>query len=199
MAEGEPALANEPSLNDRAPENEHIHAGVAALCRGVLRHGERRLRRRRPPGLDPGHTAGFQFGDDLVGDFGIEARPVLAGTGASGVSGHRGSPRRAPRASLATFNPSRETRPALSLSGALRGTPRRRGCAGDLGAGQGEGVPLRQPHFLMFAPEKLLFTGRHSASERATVLLHKRLKDGVSTILVKFDADLGPKVVRKVI
>jgi hypothetical protein len=35
------------------------------------------------------------------------------------MSGHRGSPRRAPEASLPTFNPSRQTRPALSLSIAL--------------------------------------------------------------------------------
>jgi hypothetical protein len=52
-----------------------------------------------------------QLGDDLVSDFLIKARPVLAGTRASGVSGHRGSPRRAPRAFLATPNPSRPTRP----------------------------------------------------------------------------------------
>ena len=70
----------------------------------------------------------------------IKARPVLAGTGASGVSGHRGSPRRAPRASLATSNPSRKTRPHSNSRG-VAGCPRRRGCAGDLGAGQGEGVP----------------------------------------------------------
>ena len=38
----------------------------------------------------------------------------------------------------------RRTRSALSLQkGALRGPPRRRGCAGDRGAGQGEGLPLK--------------------------------------------------------
>ena len=51
--------------------------------RRVVRHRERRLGRRRPPGLDPGHPAGLQLGDDLVGDFGVEARPVLAGTRSS--------------------------------------------------------------------------------------------------------------------
>lgn len=39
----------------------------------------------------------------------VEVRPVLASTSASGISGHRSSPRRAPRASLATSNPSRKT------------------------------------------------------------------------------------------
>ena len=38
---------------------------------------ERRLRRRGAPRLHPGHTAGLQLGDDLVGDFVIKARPVL--------------------------------------------------------------------------------------------------------------------------
>ena len=38
-----------------------------------------------PHGCDPGHAAGLQLGDDLVGDFVIKARPVVAGTGASGV------------------------------------------------------------------------------------------------------------------
>src|SRR5258708_34951402 len=45
---------------------------------GTNRHGERCLRRGRAPGLDPGHAAGFQLGDDLAGDFVIEARPVVA-------------------------------------------------------------------------------------------------------------------------
>src|SRR6202022_1925491 len=53
---------------------------------------------RCPPRLDPGNSAGFELGDDPVGNFGIEARPVMAGASASVVSGHRGSPRRAPGA-----------------------------------------------------------------------------------------------------
>jgi hypothetical protein len=36
--------------------------------------------------LDPGHSAGFQLCEDLGGDFVIKARPVGAGTGASGES-----------------------------------------------------------------------------------------------------------------
>ena len=86
---------------------------------GVLWHGERRFRRRRAPRLDPGHAAGLQFADDLGGDFVVEARPVRAGTGASGTSGHRGSPRRAPEAFPPALNPSRRTRPASSSYGRL--------------------------------------------------------------------------------
>jgi len=38
-------------------------------------------------------AAGLQLGDDLVGDLGVKARAV--GADSCGVSGHRGSPRRA--------------------------------------------------------------------------------------------------------
>jgi hypothetical protein len=41
------------------------------------------------------NTAGLQFGDDLVGDFGVKARAVVTGTDSCCVAGHRGSPRRA--------------------------------------------------------------------------------------------------------
>jgi hypothetical protein len=103
---------------------QDVEPRIAAAGGGVRRHGEWRLRRRRPPGLYQRDAAGFQLTDDLVGDFRIEARPVLTGTGASGVYGHRGSPRRAPRASLATFNPSRPTRPdSHSLQAAAPGGP----------------------------------------------------------------------------
>ncbi len=143
LAEGQPALASKAVLDDGAPQNEHVDPGVAPLGAGVPGQAERRLRRRRPPGLDPGRTAGLQLGDDLVGDFLIEARPVLAGAGASSVSGHRGSPRRALAEPLSTtLNPSRKTRPH-SHSRGVAGCPRRWGCAGDRGAGQGEGVPLQ--------------------------------------------------------
>ena len=84
LAKREPPLSGEPSLDDGTPKDEDIDAGVAALRRRVLRHVERRFGRRRPPGLDPRHAAGFQFGDDLAGDFGIEVRPVMTGTSASG-------------------------------------------------------------------------------------------------------------------
>ena len=44
---------------------------------------------------------------------------------------------------------------------------------------------------------KRTFAVRHSAVGNAAVLLlHKRLKDCIGTILVEFDADFGPKVVR---
>src|SRR3546814_16308267 len=70
---------------------------------------------RGAPRLYPGNAAGLQLGDDLVGDFLIEARPVVTGTGASGGSGHRGSPRRAPGASLPILNPSRNPVRTLTL------------------------------------------------------------------------------------
>jgi hypothetical protein len=107
------ALPSESPLDDGAPEDEHVHARIAALSRGVYRQSERRPRRRRSPGLHPGHTAGFQLDDDLVGNLLIEARPVQAG--ASGRVRHRSSPRRAPRASLAALNPSRDNRLSLTL------------------------------------------------------------------------------------
>ena len=47
---------------------------------GVARHRERRLDRCRSPRLHPWDTAGLQLGDDLVGDFGVKARAVVAGT-----------------------------------------------------------------------------------------------------------------------
>ena len=84
LAEREPALARETMLDDGPPEDEHVDAGIAALGRGVLRHGQWRLNRRRAPRLDPGQPPGLQLGDDLVGDFLIEARPVLAGASAIG-------------------------------------------------------------------------------------------------------------------
>ena len=128
LAEGQPTLARKAELDDGAPKNEHINPGVASLGCGILGHGERRFRRRCPPGLDPWRTAGLQLGDDLVGDFLIKARPVLAGASASGVSGHRGSPRRAPRASLASFKPVTENPSALSLSGRCGVSPQKGVC-----------------------------------------------------------------------
>jgi hypothetical protein len=44
----------------------------------------------RLPGLNPGHAAGLELGDDLVGDFLVETRPVLAQAGTGGVFQHRG-------------------------------------------------------------------------------------------------------------
>ena len=126
LAESQPALAGITVLDDSAPENEHVDAGVAAPRGGVLRHGERRLRRGRTPRLDPRQPPSVQLADDLCGDLVIQASAARAGLVA--VLGHRGSPRRVPGASLPALNPSRKTRSALSLSGytgARDGSPKR--------------------------------------------------------------------------
>ncbi len=104
-------IAAKAALDHGAPEQERVDAGIAPAGRGVLRHGQRRLRRSRAPWLDPGHAAGLQLGVDLVGDFGIEIGPVALGLGVAAVSGYRGSPRRASRASPSASNPSRQTGP----------------------------------------------------------------------------------------
>ena len=67
----------------------------------------------------PRDTPGLQLSYDLVGDFGVKARTIIAVTNSCGASGHRGSPRRAPEASLPNFNPSRQIQSALSLSTAV--------------------------------------------------------------------------------
>lgn len=118
LAERQPALASKSVLDHRAPENEDVGATILPGRRSVLGHGEglpspttfkAGPRARGPP----------QLSDDLVGDFVIEIRPALAGARPNNMSRHRGSPRGAPRAFLATSNPSRSTRPALSLLDAL--------------------------------------------------------------------------------
>src|SRR5258708_221734 len=84
----------------------------------ILRHRDEGFGCRCAAGLNPRHAADFEFGDNLVGDFLIKAGPVLAqaGTSASSVFRHRGSPQPAPRASLATLDLSRTTHPGeLSL------------------------------------------------------------------------------------
>ena len=115
LAEGEPALAGETMLDDGAPKDEDVYPRIAPACGGVLRHGERRLDRGRAPGLNPREAAGLQFADDLVCDIVVKARPIRAGARAAILSGHRGSPRRAPETSSPALNPSRQTRSALSL------------------------------------------------------------------------------------
>ena len=52
---------------------EHVDAGIVPSGRGIAGHGERRLGRGRTSWLDPGRTAGFQLGNDLVSDVVIEA------------------------------------------------------------------------------------------------------------------------------
>ncbi len=107
LAKGQPALGGEAVLDHSAPQDQDVDPRILPASGGVLRHGERRLRRRRPPRLDPRDAAGLQLGNDLTGDFVIETRPVVAGACCSGLAGHRGSPRRAPEASPPALNPSR--------------------------------------------------------------------------------------------
>src|SRR5690606_6154143 len=104
---------------------------IAPAGRGVLRHGERCAGRRRSPWLDPGEAARLEIGDDLAGDVVVKVGPVSGRTWGAVVSGHRGSPRRAPETFSPALNPSRPTRPHSHSQGALRGSPRRRGCVGN--------------------------------------------------------------------
>ncbi len=84
LTEGEPGLARIAALDDRAPEDQHVDPRIASAGGGILRQADRRPSARSAPGLDPGQAPGFQLGDDLVGDFRIEARPVLTGASTSG-------------------------------------------------------------------------------------------------------------------
>lgn len=140
LAKRQPALGREAVLDHGTPEDQHVDPGVEPAGAGVLWHGERCLRRRRAPRLDPGHAAGLQLGDDLRGNFIVEARPVGTGPSVSGVSGHRGSPRRTPGASLPALNPSRKTRPH-SHSRGVAGCPRRRGRPRRQARPQGKAFP----------------------------------------------------------
>ncbi len=141
LAKGQPALGGEAVLDHGAPEDQDVDPRILPAGGGVLRHGERRLRRRRPPGLDPGHAAGLQLGDDLAGDFVIEARPVVAGASASGLvwtsrisatgaGGLSSSPQ------PVTANPVR----TLTLGG-VAGCPRRRGRPRRQARPQGKAFP----------------------------------------------------------
>ena len=141
LAEGEPALAGKAVFDDGAPEDQDVDPRIVPAGGGVSRHGEWRFRRRRPPGLDPGYAASLQLADDLAGDFVVEARPVLAGASGCGLSGHRGSPRRAPEASLPALNPSRQSRPHSHSRGRC-GVPPQKGSAETAGSDAGEGFPL---------------------------------------------------------
>ena len=79
LTEGEPALPCKPAFDYGSPEDQDVDSAVLSISRRVFRHRELRLRRGCSPGLDLGHTAGLKLGDDLIGDFVIEARPILAG------------------------------------------------------------------------------------------------------------------------
>ena len=94
LAERQPALSRKAAFDDGTPQDQDIDATVLPAGGGILRHRQRRLRRRGAPRLDPGHPPRLQLGDDLAGDFVVEARPVLVGARMRIISGHRGSPRR---------------------------------------------------------------------------------------------------------
>src|SRR5215475_4979556 len=49
---------------------------AATIDGGVLRHGERRRRCRCASGLYPGRAVGLELGNDVGGDFIVEARPA---------------------------------------------------------------------------------------------------------------------------
>ena len=85
LAKGKPALSGKTVLDRAPPEQENVDATVGTVGRSIFRQGQRRFCRGRTPGLDPGHAAGLELGDDLVGDFVIEGRPVLTGARASSM------------------------------------------------------------------------------------------------------------------
>ena len=68
--------------------------------------------------------------------------------------------------------PVMETRSTLSLLGGVAGSPRRRGCAGDLGAGQGEGFPQPLAAKLMLAPCVRLARAKERAGIRRSCRCH---------------------------
>jgi hypothetical protein len=73
LPEGQPLLGRKSLLNDRAPEDQHIDAGVGPAGGGVLRQAQRGL--GGTPGLHPGHPPLLQLPDDPVRYLLIEARP----------------------------------------------------------------------------------------------------------------------------
>src|SRR3546814_787607 len=119
-AEGEPALRGEAMLNDRAPEDQDVDAGIATIGRGVPRHGKWRRYRARAPGLDPGEAACLQLGNNLGRDLVVDVRALGSGMAFGSWACHRVSPRRAgQRTSLDLQNPSRR-QPQPSPSHARR-------------------------------------------------------------------------------
>ena len=85
LTKGQPTLTGEATINDRTPQSQHINPGIGAPRRGIARHGKRCLDRCRPPWLHPWDTTGLQFGNDLVSDFDVGARPVVADASSSGL------------------------------------------------------------------------------------------------------------------
>jgi hypothetical protein len=114
LAKGEPTLTGKPCSMTAPQRIRTLTSAVLPCGSRVFRHRNRNLRCRRSPRLNPWDAAGLKLGDDLIGDFLIEARPILAGASASGVSGHCGSPRWVPRVSRG-LQPSRLNPAELSL------------------------------------------------------------------------------------
>lgn len=96
LPEGEPALRREAERDHRAPQDEHIDAGIPTPRRSVLRHRQRRPHRRGSPRLNPRHAAGRELGHDPGRDLLVEVGPVLRGSAASRGTrlhpGHGASP-----------------------------------------------------------------------------------------------------------
>ena len=69
LPECQPVLGRKAVLDDGAPEDQNIDAGISPAGGGVARHGECGLGVCGAPGLDPGHATGLQLGYDPVGDF----------------------------------------------------------------------------------------------------------------------------------
>src|SRR5690606_33072066 len=118
----------------------------------VSRQGERRLRRRRPPGLDSGKPSFLQLGDDLVGDIVIEITAGAASAGAV-LSGHRDDLRDGRRRPL--LQPStRHGKPVrtLPLRGCCGGIPRSKGGVGNAVPTRGKASPPNKPCTRYVAP-----------------------------------------------
>ncbi len=71
LPEGQPMLRREALLDDCAPEDQNIDAGIAPAGRGIL--GQAQAGLGATPRLNPRHAALLQLGDNLVGDLLIEA------------------------------------------------------------------------------------------------------------------------------
>src|SRR6185437_1076866 len=86
LPEGEPMLMGEALLDDRAPQDQDIDAGIAPAGCGVL--GQAQAGLGPAPGLHPGHPALLQLGDDLVGDLLIEAGLLTIRTRTLAIDAH---------------------------------------------------------------------------------------------------------------
>src|SRR2546423_1467906 len=114
LAEGEPFLADEAAPGDGAPQDQDIYAAVWTAGGRVARKTERSA--DAGPGLHPGHASLFELGDDLVGDFLVQAGPVRKGLVGRCRVGHGGSPRRAGESLSLACSARHGSGTALSLS-----------------------------------------------------------------------------------